>query len=138
MNLNARIVIDTNVAVSGLLFPGSIPAKAVIKAQTATVLASEAMRSELLEVFARARFERYANREHRQRLADAFILATEEVLVTDPIRICRDPRDDKFIEAAVHGRADAIITGDLDLLALDPFHGIRILTPAAFIDWQTI
>jgi predicted nucleic acid-binding protein len=38
----------------------------------------------------------------------------------------------------LHGRADAILTGDLDLLALDPFHGIRILTPAAFLDSQTI
>jgi uncharacterized protein len=34
------------------------------------------------------------------------------------------------------GRADAIISGDRDLLALDPFHGIRILMPAAFVDWQ--
>jgi len=60
------------------------------------------------------------------------------VSISVPIRVCRDPRDDKFIEAAVHSRANAIITGDLDLLALDPFHGIRILTPATFLDWQTI
>jgi putative PIN family toxin of toxin-antitoxin system len=95
------------------------------------------MRDELLAVFSRPRFDRYGSCERRLQLANAFILATEEVLVTDPIRACRDPRDDKFLEAAVHGRADAIITGDLDLLALDPFDGIRILTPAIYLDLQT-
>jgi len=51
-----------------------------------------------------------------------------------PIRACRDPRDDKFLEVAVHGRADAIVTGDADLLALHPFRGIAILTPAAYLE----
>jgi putative PIN family toxin of toxin-antitoxin system len=134
MSQNARTVIDTNVVVSGLIFPGTIPAKAILKAQKGTVLASEAMRSEVLEVFSRARFDRYVSREYRQQLAASFILATEDVLVVNPIRVCRDPRDDKFLEAAAHGRADAIVTGDLDLLALDPFYGIRILTPGAYLD----
>ncbi len=138
MNQSARIVVDTNVVVSGLLFPGSVPARAILKAQAGTILASGAMRLELLEVFSRAHFDRYAAREDRLQLASAFIFATVEVLVTTPIRVCRDPRDDKFLEAAVHGRADAIVTGDLDLLTLDPFHGIRILTPAAFLHGQTL
>jgi putative PIN family toxin of toxin-antitoxin system len=56
------------------------------------------------------------------------------VLVNSPtIRACRDPRDDKFLEVAVHGRADVIVTGDLDLLALDPFRGVAILTPGEYI-----
>ncbi|MGA2341022.1 MAG: putative toxin-antitoxin system toxin component, PIN family [Terracidiphilus sp.] len=138
MTQTPRVVLDTNVAVSGLLFPGSVPAQAIFKAQSGTVLASGAMRLELLEVFSRPHFDRYATREDRLQLASAFIFATVEVLVTTPIRACRDPRDDKFLEAAVHGRADAIVTGDLDLLTLDPFHGIRILTPAAFLDGQTL
>jgi putative PIN family toxin of toxin-antitoxin system len=50
-----------------------------------------------------------------------------------PIRACRDPRDDKFLEVAVHGRADLIVTGDTDLLALHPFRGISILTPAEYV-----
>lgn len=40
--------------------------------------------------------------------------------------------DDKFLELAVNGRADPIITGDTDLLVLNPFRGIPIITPAAF------
>ena len=132
-----RVVLDTNVVVSGIVFSASVPAQAILKAQTGIVLASAEMRQELTEVLERARFDRYASREMRKRATAEFIQDAVEVLVTDPIRVCRDPRDDKFIEAAVHGRADAIITGDLDLLALDPLDGIRILTPAAFLDWQT-
>jgi putative PIN family toxin of toxin-antitoxin system len=51
-----------------------------------------------------------------------------------PIRACRDPRDDKFLEVAVHGHADLIVTGDADLLALNPFQGIAILTPAEYLE----
>jgi hypothetical protein len=40
------------------------------------------------------------------------------------IRACRDPKDDKFLEVAVYGRADLIVTGDNDLLAMHPFRGI--------------
>jgi uncharacterized protein len=43
------------------------------------------------------------------------------------------PHDDKFLELAVNGRADLIISGDADLLALNPFRDIPILTPAAFM-----
>jgi predicted nucleic acid-binding protein len=56
------------------------------------------------------------------------------ISIPPSIRACRDPRDDKFLEVAVHGRADLILTGDSDLLALHPFQGIAILTPAAFLE----
>jgi putative PIN family toxin of toxin-antitoxin system len=134
MNQIKRVVLDTNVVVSAIVFPGSVPANAILKARTGVILASEAMRRELIEVLERVRFDRYAARDMRQRAAAEFIRGTIEVLISNPIRACRDPRDDKFLEAAIHGRADAIITGDLDLLALDPFHGVRILTPAAYLE----
>ena len=56
--------------------------------------------------------------------------AARVVTISAPIRACRDPKDDKFLEVAVHGEARAIITGDADLLDLDPFHGIRIVRSA--------
>jgi uncharacterized protein len=55
------------------------------------------------------------------------------IAITERIAACRDPKDDKFLELAVNGRADLIVTGDADLLALDPFRGIPIVTPAAFV-----
>jgi predicted nucleic acid-binding protein len=55
------------------------------------------------------------------------------VPITSSIRACRDARDDKLLELAVDGRADLIVTGDLDLLELHPFRGIAILTPNDYL-----
>lgn len=52
--------------------------------------------------------------------------------IAETVAACRDPSDDKFLELAVTGRAELIVTGDLDLLVLDPFRGISIVTPGAF------
>jgi uncharacterized protein len=60
------------------------------------------------------------------------LASAEAVKITERIAACRDPADDKFLELAVNGKADAIITGDLDLLALDTFRDTPIITPAAF------
>jgi putative PIN family toxin of toxin-antitoxin system len=49
------------------------------------------------------------------------------------VRECRDPKDDKFLEVALNGRADVIITGDVDLLALHPWQGIPILSSAEYL-----
>ena len=129
-----RLVVDTNVVLSALLFPGSIPSRALDKAQGSVVLASNLTRQELIEVADRSRFDRYVEREIRRRLVAEYLRATVVVDILFPIRACRDPRDDKFLEVAVHGRADAIVTGDADLLALHPFRGIAILTPAAYLE----
>jgi predicted nucleic acid-binding protein len=53
------------------------------------------------------------------------------------LQLCRDPHDDLFLEAAVNGRADVIVSGDGDLLGLNPFRGIAILTPAGYLNRQS-
>ena len=58
--------------------------------------------------------------------------AAELVTITERIAACRDPTDDKFLELAVNGHADLIVTGDADLLVLNPFRNIPIVTPAQF------
>jgi uncharacterized protein len=61
------------------------------------------------------------------------MLSTAElVTITERIAVCRDPTDDKFLELAVNGHADVLVTGDLDLLVLHPFRGIPVIAPAAF------
>jgi putative PIN family toxin of toxin-antitoxin system len=132
--MSARIVIDTNVYVSRALRRGSVPEKAVDKAWLeATTLFFDATWIELQTVLKRAKFAPYIQPGTlgpyliKVRKNSSFI----PILV--PIRGCRDPRDDKFLEVAVHGRADVIVTGDTDLLALHPFRGIAILTPAEYV-----
>jgi uncharacterized protein len=58
----------------------------------------------------------------------------ELVAITEHVELCRDPRDDRFLELALPGQADFLPTGDADLLALHPFRGTAILTPAAYLD----
>jgi putative PIN family toxin of toxin-antitoxin system len=132
--MRQRVVIDTNVYVSRLIREQSIPGQAVGRAwREAVTLTSTAILEELRTVLRRPKFARYIQPEK----IEPYIEMVGEfglVLVNSPtIRACRDPRDDKFLEVAVHGRADVIVTGDLDLLALDPFRGVAILTPGEYI-----
>ena len=62
-----------------------------------------------------------------------FTSPAELVTITERIVACRDPTDDKFLELAVNGHADLIVSGDADLLALNPFRDIPIVTPAVFV-----
>jgi putative PIN family toxin of toxin-antitoxin system len=129
-----RLVVDTNVVLSAILFPGSVPSRVLHQAQGNVVLASELTLQELKEVAGRSRFDRYVEPEKRRRLVAEFVRAAVTVDIPFPIRACRDPKDDKFLEVAVHGRADVIVTGDTDLLALHPFRGIEILTPTEYLE----
>jgi putative PIN family toxin of toxin-antitoxin system len=62
------------------------------------------------------------------------LLATAEaVTICERIVASRDPTDDKFLELAVNGRADLIVTGDADLLVLNPFRDIPIVSPVTFV-----
>ena len=65
---------------------------------------------------------------------DFYLARAIHIEISGQVRgVCRDPKDDKFLEVAVHGRAELILTGDTDLLVLHPFRGIAILTPADYL-----
>jgi len=133
MSSFGRLVVDTNVVLSAILFPGSVPGRALDRSQGSVVLASKFTLQELKEVAERSRFDRYVEAEKWRRLVAEYVRAVAAVDIPFPIRACRDPRDDKFLEVAVHGRANLIVTGDMDLLALHPFRGIAILSPADYL-----
>ena len=129
-----RVVIDTNALVSRLLLPGSIPGQAVRRAVAeAQLLASDDTIIELADVLARKKFDPYTTVRERQEFLRLFDRIAERVPIVHVIRACRDPKDDKFLELAVNGAAQLIITGDADLLALHPFRGIDILPPAGYL-----
>jgi putative PIN family toxin of toxin-antitoxin system len=127
-----RVVIDTNVLISSLFLTASTPAKAVDKAvMTAQLVATTETLRELIEKLHSPKFDRYVRRERRDALLERVASLVEIIDVLQSIRASRDPKDDKFLEAAVNSRADVILTGDKDLLDLNPFRGIAIVTPAA-------
>jgi predicted nucleic acid-binding protein len=59
------------------------------------------------------------------------------VAIAERIAACRDPTDDKFLELAMNGHADLIVSGDADLLVLNPFQGIPIVPPATLVQGAT-
>lgn len=129
-----RIVLDTNVLISGALSITSTPARALEKAiSTGDLLASMATLRELTEKLLSPRFDAYVSREKREALLLRLAPLVEIVEVVQSIHGSRDPTDDKFLDVAVNGRADVIVTGDGDLLALHPFRSIAILSPAAYL-----
>lgn len=89
---------------------------------------------ELAEVLARNKFDRYITVENRRKFLRQLRSRTESVPIIQLVRECRDPEDDKILEVALNGRADVIITGDEDLLALHPWREIAIVTPAEYLD----
>jgi len=136
--MSQRIVIDTNVWISRALRPLSVPAKAVDKAWTEAVpLLSMPTWTELQIVLMRPKFARYVDSNMVSSFLNQVWEVSTLVVIPTPIRACRDPRDDKFLEVAVHGRAGLIVTGDADLLALHPFRGIAILSPAQYLADET-
>lgn len=129
-----RIVVDTNVMISRLLRPPSVPGQAMRCAvDEGTLLVSEATMGELADVLARPKLDPYVSVEERQQFLLLLARIVEMVPILHRIRACRDPKDDKFLEAAVNGEADIIISGDRDLVDLHPFRGIPIVTPAIFL-----
>ena len=128
-----RVVLDTNVLVSAALKLNSTPAAAARAVERGGILLkSLATERQLFDVLARPYFASLIGHETRAWLRK-LISAAELVAITVRIAACRDPTDDKFLELAVNGRGDLIVSGDADLLALSPFRGIPIVTPAVFV-----
>ncbi len=132
-----RVVFDTNVLISGALSTTSAPARALEAAiAKGDLLVSTPTMLELTEKLLSAKFDAYVSREQREALLMRLAPLVDIVTIVQTFHASRDPNDDKFLDVAVNGRADVIVTGDGDLLALHPFRGIAILTPAAYLERQ--
>jgi uncharacterized protein len=122
------------VFVSALLLPGSKPRQALdLVLQEGKILISSAVLAELYEVLGRKRFRRYIDEEDVRLFLAALTRECHWIDVDVQIKASRDPFDNKFLELAIAGRATHIVTGDTDLLVLNPFRGVQILPPHAFL-----
>jgi putative PIN family toxin of toxin-antitoxin system len=116
-----RLVVDTNIFVSAALKHASWPASTIRRIDRhGGLLKSPTTEQELMAVLDRPRIASKIAPGFLSQLHRMLALA-ELVAITEPVAACRDPDDDKFLELAVNGNADAIISGDADLLALDTF-----------------
>jgi putative PIN family toxin of toxin-antitoxin system len=130
-----RFVLDTNVIVSALLLKQSTARQAFDKARAGgTLLLSLAAIGELNDVLKRKKFDRYLLEEERLEFLAKLVHEATLVEITVTVTECRDPKDNKYLELAVSGKADCIISGDEDLTTLHPFRNIPILTPRTFLE----
>ena len=127
-----RAVIDTNVLISAALSANSAPARLlrILGEYHSVLLFSQETLSELSTRLMRAKFDRYVSIELRRRFLIQLVPISETVTIQRTPMGCRDPHDDIFLETATVGRADCLISGDRDLLAMHPYQDLPILSPA--------
>ena len=132
-----RAVLDTNVVISATLIRGGNEDRILRTWQRGAF--ELVLSPQILEEMARALF--YEGLRKFRWMSEEEVLALLEsltrgsFLVSGKVRVqaSRDPEDDKFVAAAVEGRAEYVVSGDNDLLTLKTYKGIRIITPAQFL-----
>jgi uncharacterized protein len=128
------IVFDASAVVSAALKANSVPERALLRAEEIDVFAlSIAVDQEIAAVLSRPKFAHAIRLERRLRTLD--ILRRTAIWFEPKVRVtdCRDPKDDKYLELALSAGAEIIVSGDDDLLALHPWRGIDIVSPAIYL-----
>ncbi len=138
-----RVVFDTSTLVSAALRVGSIPHRALTCAlRMGEVCVCTTTLAELDEVLMRAKFDRYQPLQTRQEFANflrayATWVNVSEVQISAVNPPCRDPKDNQFLALTLACHASILISSDSDLLDLNPWHDIAILTPSVFLQNHT-
>lgn len=132
-----RAVVDTNILIRSLIKPhGTVgPIISRLRDGDYTLVYSAPLVDELVAKLSLPRIQvKYHIRlEEIEALVALIVLQSEKVIPTRKVRVCRDPKDDMFIEAALAGEAQVVVTGDDDLLTLKEFETVRFVTPRAFL-----
>ena len=131
-----RVVVDTNVIISAAISKKSTSFLALeLVIDFHKILISSPTFEELQGTLYQLKFERYFFPEDtRPGILETVLRYSSVVVPTVKVNICRHSKDNKFLELALAGKADCIITGDTDLLILHPFENIPIITPKEFLD----
>ncbi len=135
MNKPFILVFDTNTLISAAILKSSVPAEVFDRAIFYHIIIySFETLVELTDVLFRSKFDKYISASDRKLFLNKFLIKSFELRNPDSIITdCRDPKDNKFLELAIDGKAQYIITGDPDLLVMHPYHTISIITPAQFL-----
>ena len=128
-----KVVIDTNVFISAFYLPESRPAKVVLLARRKTILnvISPPILKEVERIIKKKLLWDNSKTQSAVRRIKNF---SEEVHPQERLAIIADDPDNRILECAVAGQADFIISGDHHLLDLENYQGIKIVTPARFLE----
>lgn len=130
-----RIVVDTNALISAALTPAGTPRAVVDRIREAggvLLFANETIKEIHSRLF-RPKFDGYVSRTTRTQFIVQLLGVSERVSITGAKLGCADPKDDKFLETAMVGEAECLITGDRHLLDMTPYRGVPIVAAAAFL-----
>lgn len=129
-----RVVLDTNIIISSVLGGALVLILEKWDEKKFTVVVTTDVISEYFEVLNRPKFN--LKQETIDKITRYIYQFSEFVVPEEEIRfIGDDPKDDKFLEAAVSGKVDFIVSGDSHLLAIKEFRSIPIITGQEFLDW---
>lgn len=136
--MNDFFVFDTNTLVSAGILRKSVSNEALAKAvRSGKIVNSKACFDEFIEVILRKKFDKYfESTSERLEFIDEIEFRSIFFEPMDSITDCRDPKDNKFFELAVAANAACIITGDDDLLILNPFRNIPIVNSTTFLNLE--
>lgn len=134
-----RAVLDANVYVSAPLQPDGTPGKILarfLRDEAFEVILSPAIVDEVLRVLAYPKVRRLI-----RAAADPELWFEDVVVLSDVVAgrlhlsgVCQDPDDDRYLAAALEGRAACVVTGDRRFLELGEHEGVRVVSPRAFLD----
>ncbi len=132
-----KVVLDTNILVSAFVFGGEALNyfNRLLQDESIELLISPPIQTELEDVLFRDKFRRFQTRAYLNAQLNAYLKTVKVVLIHQQFQDCRDPKDNPFLDCAVNGQADYLLTGDPDLLALNPFHGVKIVTLRDFFQF---
>jgi putative PIN family toxin of toxin-antitoxin system len=131
-----RVILDTNIIISSALGGALVLVLEKWDEGKFTVIVTTDVVSEYFEVLNRPKFK--LTQETIDKITRYIYQFSEFVVSEEQIRFIEDdPKDDKFLEAAVAGKVDLIVSGDNHLLALNEFRSIPIISGREFLDWLT-
>ncbi|MBM3209004.1 putative toxin-antitoxin system toxin component, PIN family [Candidatus Shapirobacteria bacterium] len=132
LSIKPRVVLDTNVLVSGILWGGK-PGLVIkhFRQNKFVLLVSPFVLAELTNFLEEHRIER----RQRQIILDEFETRPIKIIPPEQVNLCRDAKDNQVLDLCSFGEADYLVTGDKDLLALKKFGKTKIITPKEFLLW---
>jgi len=133
-----RAVLDANVYISAIIQPGGTPGRLVerfLRDASFEIVVSPAIVDEVLRALAYPKVRKLLHGGDAQLWFEDIVVLADLVAGAQQLSgICEDPDDDKYVAAALEGRAGYVVTGDQTFLALKEHRGVEIVTPRTFLD----
>ncbi len=125
-NQKIRVVVDTNIWISFLIGKTIAGLSSAIINNSVQILFSEELFDELIEVLNRPKFKKYFSAEDIYELVSLINTKVEWIKIVEKFNDCRDPKDNFLLDLIVNGKADYLVTGDDDLITLNPYKNTKI------------